>query len=202
LPALAATLVGGLILLVVSYLFIENTLHIRERNERVREERQRRRDVQKAILEIVRDELRTVGEDVERFLRMLEDDNAPYGRFGTNGWELLSEGGVLEGVDPQTSAALVTVYDNIRTMNGKLERFSEMKLGTMAVVMWSTTAAATRRRWRPPPAMRNIADQYEGLVLDLRKNICDRLPGLVSDADRAIRVVEAELNPRNVGTGV
>jgi hypothetical protein len=154
-------------------------------------ERRLKKQARKDALSIARDELRSVADDVDRFLRMLQDGNAPYARLGAHGWEMLLQGRVLEGMEPKTSAAIIAVYERIRRTNAKLERFADMKLGTMAVVMGTAEAAATR--WRVRPAVRKLADQYEELVSELNQNLLARLPVLRDDVDRAIDAIEVEL---------
>ena len=179
---LAATLVGGTVLLFVGYAAIEHRLATKARRRALR---------------ITHDELRSITRDLKRFTKMLSDNDVPYGRFGTNGWELLSRSGVLEGITHETSEALIAVYNNVRAMNGKLDKFAEMRVGMMAVVMEATTAAATKRFWGLRPAVRNLENRYYHEVAELKENMLARFPGFREQVELAIRAVEAERDYRD-----
>lgn len=172
-PGLAATLVGGTILLVGGTYGIDRWLQRKQRRAR---------------LHIVRRELGDAREKVDRFTSMLKDeDAAPYARFGVRGWDLLSEGRVLEALDHRVAEALRKAYEEILQMNAKLDRFADLKLGTPVVVMRTSMAAAmTGSPGAIPPVMEDMDRRYDELVSEVKENMLERLPGLRNDIDSAI----------------
>jgi hypothetical protein len=131
-------------------------------------------------LRIVMMELQDAQKKVDRFTSMLRDEDAtPYARFGVTGWDLLSEGRVLDELDPQASEAFRKAYDQILRMNAKLDRFADLKLGMPVVVMETSMAAAmTGSQGAIPPAMEDLDRRYGALVSKLKENMLERLPGL------------------------
>jgi hypothetical protein len=191
-----ASLLAGAFLLGIGYWLIDRRLHLRDRADRVADDRARARQLHDASLHLAHQELQATASKIDPYRDAIAQDNIPYPPFDDNGWVLVSQGHTLATLKPETAEALMNAYNRIRSANGQMVEFAEVTAGPTAALVHSALASASDSGGLPPQVA-DVAGAYEQRRADLRRAIGDRLDDLRGHIDQAIDAIEVEL--RNVG---
>jgi hypothetical protein len=190
---IAATVIGGGLLLVIGYWLIDRRLHFRDRADRVAEEDKRTKALRDAGLNIAYQELKSIAANLRVFSDAIAKDAVPYPPFDDNGWVLLSQAQALATVRPSTAEALMNAYNRVRSANGQLAEFADLTTGPSAALVNSALAATADEDGNLSPLAEKIHDAYEIRRADLRRGLVARLTDLRQHVDAAIDEIEAEL---------
>lgn len=194
-PALLATVLGGALVALGVYWFLDRRLRLSDRADQAKDAEVDRKAVRDAVLRLARGELEFVAAQVETFVGALEDDSVPFPPFDTNGWSLISQAHVFTTLKPESSDKLISAYNRVRTFNDRLAQYADLVQGNTATVFHITAAAATDEDGKFPDEVKKIVDQYKSLKAMNIAGLVQRLRELEPRLHEAIDAINGELDP-------
>ena len=113
----AESVVAGLIILGLGFVWVENELRLRERADRDTEADAERGRVREGVLTRVHSELESNAVSLTSALRELpKEDRLLYPLFDVSMWPVVSSSGVFASLRPETTEALLHAYNRMGTI--------------------------------------------------------------------------------------
>jgi hypothetical protein len=187
----AASVAAGLVLLYLTYLFIDHRLHLRDRAEREEADRKARAETREAVLTAVLEELQDNAARVQVWLKILPKGHIPYPGFNATGWPLIAQAPVFTTLSAKTVAALTHAYNRMESANEMLAFVADLNHGPTAILVNAMLAEPLERK---VSLVQEAADKFEAHRDSTREMLIGRVIDLKTTLDNAIDAVESELN--------
>jgi hypothetical protein len=201
LGTLTASVLAGIIVLLLGYWFVERKLRLTERADRAaegEEERQHRAEEAKeqrrinreAVLSIVHAELESNAGQLTTALENLphEDQRLLYPLFDVSTWPLATAAPIFTTLERETAKALIRSYNRMTTANEQNAFLNDMHQGRTSITV--TMAAASSM---DNALVEETYEKYLSYRAYVRTALLERLQELKPHLDAAIDAVEAEL---------
>jgi membrane protein implicated in regulation of membrane protease activity len=187
---LAASLVAGVVLLYLTYRYVENRLRLRERAQREADEAEERVQRREAVLTAVLAELEDSAARVGEWLQVLPKTHIPSPGLDTTGWPLIVQVSIFTTLSSKTIQALTHVYNRMRTTNEHLATLTDLNHGPTAILVNSVLADPAARK---VPLAQEAFDAFFDHRESVREMLIERVENLKASIATAIDAVEAEL---------
>lgn len=205
-PTLAATVVGGAIVLIGGYALIDRRFHFADRADRAQADAEARREraeaettrraaVRGAVLNVVIEELHWAAARIPDYIDVLDTmpETVPTPGFDTNGWPLISQSEALLSLTPETVTASVLAYNRLRSSNEQLAILADITHGPTSTLFHIAVASSSDANADFPPLVEEVLRQTN----EHRRRLAAALSGRLQDAkpyvDAAIDAIEKEL---------
>lgn len=135
---------------VLAYLLIERRLHLRE-------ERMKREEVVRDVLEIISLELRHDLKVADQLTTNLAEGYLSHPPFDVNGWTFISQAPVLTALESDTLEGLTKAYNRLRIANELYWEISDLRDGATAALVHLLGTSEEARK--PLGQFYNLRDQ-------------------------------------------
>jgi hypothetical protein len=189
LGTLTASVLAGLIVLWLGYLFVERKLRLTDRAHRAADAQEQRRVNREAVLSIVHAELESNADQLTNLEQLPhEDQRLLYPLFDVSMWPLVTDAPIFTALDRETAEALMRSYNRMNTANEQNAFLNDMHQGRTSITVTMAAAGSMDKE-----LVEETYEKYLGYRDYIRTALIERLQELKPHLDAAIDAVEAEL---------